>query len=104
MSASLCVVCRKPTPDGKACMDETRKAATNLAEIQNLIPIARMIAYGQSRQVTTVGHTGKPGPRMELNLQAGARLDAIQNALTTRARDIAEERGIDIPGLTRRTA
>lgn len=96
-STARCVVCRKPTADGYACAGETRKAAGQLAEIAELTPAARAIAYGQSRTGTSGGSAGKPGPRMELNLAAGARMDAVQARLWAIARHIAETRGVALP-------
>jgi hypothetical protein len=91
-----CVICGRPTPDGYAdpgCRDRARR---HLDGILELLDPARAIAHRH----TAGGQDGAgvPGPSMPLNLGAGARLDAVQNALTTSARDIAEERGVTVPG------
>ncbi|GIE30154.1 hypothetical protein Ait01nite_031990 [Actinoplanes italicus] len=90
------MICDRPTPDGYAdpgCRDRARR---HLDGILELLDPARAIAHRH-----TAGGSdgaGVPGPSMPLNLGAGARLDAVQNALTTSARDIAEERGVTVPG------
>lgn len=64
-----------------------------LAEIERLTGDARLVAAGQVRR----GHGGaggKPGSRPPLNVDAVDVLDAIQGALTTMAREIADERGL----------
>lgn len=96
MTASLCVVCGRPTPDGYACITETSRAAAQLRDIIDMTPAARDVAHGLSRRAGG-GSTGKPGSRLPLDLGATARLDGVQNALTTLARTIAETRGVAIP-------
>lgn len=92
MTASTCVICGAPTPDGYACVRETRRAAGHLREIGDSLTAARDIAHGQARLGETSGGPGHAGPRMELDLAATARLDAIQRELGGLARIIGEER------------
>jgi hypothetical protein len=70
---------------------ETERARQQLAEIGDLVEAARAVAYRQ----TSTGGSGRstPGPRDLLDYGAGARLDAVQTALTGWARVVAEERG-----------
>ena len=95
-----CVVCGSETPDGEACVAETERARRQLLGdercddkpgIVDLVAPARDVAY---RQTTgdSIAH-GAPGPRDLLDYGAGAKLDAVQNALTGWARVVAEERG-----------
>jgi hypothetical protein len=104
MTAQLCHVCEKrPTPEGFACQQCADRAAGQLAAIIALASDARLVAAGLVRRGG--GNSGgKPGSRPPLNDSATDALDAVANTLTTLARDVAETRGIDIPGLTRRTA
>lgn len=93
MGASVtnpCVVCGRPTPDGYACVAETERACQQLTEIAELVPAARDVMY---RQTSTSGSHSPPGPRDLLDYGAGARLDAVQTALTGWARIVADERG-----------
>jgi len=94
MSAPTCVRCARPTPDGYACSNCAGRAVGHLKELADLVPAARDVAHGQSRRGPAVA--GGSGARLELNLTAQARLDAITNTLTTWARAISEERGIEI--------
>jgi hypothetical protein len=91
VTANECVVCGRPTPDGWCCTTETERARQQLAEIGDLVEAARAVAYRQ----TSTGDGGRstPGPRDLLDYGAGARLDAVQTALTGWARVVAEERG-----------
>jgi hypothetical protein len=94
MTDTTCAVClSRPTPDGYACGHCAGRAAGHLAAIIELAPDARLVAAGLVRR----GHgatTGKPGSRPPLNDGATDVVDAVQNALTTLARDIAETRGV----------
>jgi hypothetical protein len=93
MTENRCVVCERPTADGYACVDETRRAVEQLRQIVDMVPAARDVAHNLSRR-SGGGASGKPGSRLPLDLTATAKLDSVQNALTTWARHIAEERGI----------
>jgi hypothetical protein len=98
-STNTCVCgCGRVLIDGYAhhhCMERTRE---HLATIGELLPVALDVAYGQTARSQTGGSGGGAEPRLELNLAAKARLDAVGNALTTWARHVAEERGVQVPG------
>jgi hypothetical protein len=81
--------------DGLCCEQHVRWAAESLAEIITLTPDGRAVAAGLVRHGS--GGGGKPGSRSPGNDDAMDALDAIQNALTTMARAIAETRGLQIP-------
>jgi hypothetical protein len=99
VTAELCAVCAKrPTPDGYVCSYCADRAAGHLAVIIELAPDARLVAAGLVRRGRG-GGSGKPGSRPPLNDGATDVLDAVTNALTTMAREIAETRGIQIPTL-----
>lgn len=81
------------TEDGLCCDACMARAERWLAEVERLTPDARLVAAGQVRR----GHGGtggKPGSRSPANDDAMDVMDAIQNALTTMAREIADERGL----------
>lgn len=80
-----CVVCGASTPDGWACVTETERARQQLAEIAELTEAARAVMY---RQTATGTVHSTPGPRDLLDYGAGARLDAVQFALTGWVRDL----------------
>jgi len=92
MTANTCVICGRPTPDGYVDMPCCNRAAGQLAAIIELAPDARAVAAGLVRRGRG-GAGGKPGSRPPLNDGATDVVDAVQNALTTLARDIAETRG-----------
>lgn len=79
--------------EGLACDWHVDRAERHLAEIQRLAPDARLVAQGLVRRGTG-GGSGKPASRPPLNVDAVDALDAVTNALTTLARDIAETRGL----------
>lgn len=79
--------------DGAVCDVCVSRAAAALTAIITLTPDARSIAYGEVRR-SSGGGSNKPGSRSPGNDDAMDALDAVQNALTTIARDIAETRGL----------
>ena len=89
MTANTCVVCGSPTPDGWACMTETERARQQLAEIAETVEAARAVMYRQTSTGDTIHST--PGPRDLLDYGAGARLDAVQTALTGWVRAVRED-------------
>jgi len=95
MTASECVRCQRPTPDGYACHPCSRLAAAWLAEIADMVPAARDVAQRQARRGTGGAATGKPGSSLPIDLGATARLDAVQGQLGTWVRHVAEERGVN---------
>jgi hypothetical protein len=78
--------------DGIVCDQHVRWAAESLAEIIALTDDARAVAAGLVRHGS--GGGGKPGSRSPGNDDAMDALDAVQGALTTMARAIADERGL----------
>lgn len=84
------------THEGLACDVCVGGAGGRLAEIQQLAPDARLVAMGQVKRGAG-GASGKPGSQSPGNDGAMDALDAVGNALTTLARDIAETRGIRYP-------
>ena len=79
--------------EGLICDADMARAERLLAEIVRLAPDARAVAYGEVRRGGG-GSANKPGSRSPGNDDALDALDAIQSALTTMARDIAETRGL----------
>lgn len=96
MTANICAVCDRPTPDGTVCVTETERARQQLAEIAELTEAARAVMYRQTATGDTVHST--PGPRDLLDYGAGARLDAVQTALTGWARDLSGDQWRPEPG------
>lgn len=96
MTVNTCRVCGSATPDGTVCVTETERARRQLAEIWNLVEPARAVMYRQ----TATGDSGhaRPGPRDLLDYGAGARLDAVQTALTGWARDLSDDQWRPEPG------
>lgn len=82
--------------DGLVCATCERRAEEHLRNIVRLTPDARLVAAGLVRRGTG-GGSGKPGSQSPGNDGAMDAMDAVQSALTTLARDIAETRGITIP-------
>ena len=72
------------------CMDRVERL---LAEIITLAPDAEAVARGEVRRGSG-GGSGKPGSRSPGNDDARDVLDVVGNALTTMAREIADERGL----------
>ena len=81
--------------EGLACDWHVDRAERQLTELIRLAPDARLVAQGLVRRGTG-GGSGKPASRPPLNVDAVDALDAIQNALGTICRDIAETRGLQI--------
>ena len=80
---------------GNACDWCVGRAAAQLETVIDTLPAARDIAQRQTSRGGGSG-AGKPGSSLPLDLGATARLDAVQNALTTWARLVSEERGITL--------
>lgn len=92
---TTCVRCGAET-DAYACHRcGIDRPTAQLAEIRDMTPAARDIAHRLASRDTGAS-TGKPGSQLPLDLGATARLDAVQNTLTTLARDIIETRGPQI--------
>lgn len=87
--------CGRTLIDGYAATDCTEKARQQLAEIGELVAPARDVAHRQTSGDGT-GGSGVPGSRVPLDLAAGARLDAVQVALTGWARELAESRSVGV--------
>jgi hypothetical protein len=92
-----CLRCGRPTPDGYVCVTETGRAAAQLAEMLDMLPAARDVAYRLSANLSGSGGAGKPGSRLPLDLAATAKCDSVTNVLTTWTRHVAEERGLRTP-------
>jgi hypothetical protein len=91
-----CLGCQpRLAEDGLCCDQHVRWAAESLAEIIALTDDARAVAAGLVRHGS--GGGGKPGSRSPGNDDAMDVINAVSNALTTMARAIAEERGLQIP-------
>jgi len=80
--------------EGHTCKRCDNRADGQLGAIGELIDDARAVAAGEVRRGTGGGGGGKPGSRPPLNDTATDALDAVQNRLTTLAREIAETRGL----------
>jgi hypothetical protein len=78
--------------EGLICDVDMARPERWLAEIIALTPDARRKAYGLVRHGS--GGGGKPGSRSPGNDDAMDALDAVQSALTTMGRAIADERGL----------
>jgi hypothetical protein len=83
----------RATDEGIVCSACAERAARHLAEIIEFTEDARAVAHGEVRR-SQGGGSGKPGSRSPANDDALDAMDAIQSALTTLARDIAETRGL----------
>jgi hypothetical protein len=89
-----CTGCLPRVAEAGNCCDVcVSRAAAALTAIITLTPDARSIAYGEVRR-STGGGSNKPGSRSPGNDDAMDALDAVQNALTTLAREIADVRGL----------
>lgn len=96
MSAT-CVRCERPMADqAYACATCANRAAEQLRLICDMLPAARDVAHGLSRRGGSGNASGKPGSQIPIDLTAMAKLDAVQNELTTWTRHIAEVRGGDL--------
>jgi hypothetical protein len=78
--------------EGIVCEAHVGWARDDLGWIIRLAPDARRAAYGLVRHGS--GGGGKPGSRSPGNDDAMDAINAVQSALTTIARDIAETRGL----------
>jgi hypothetical protein len=81
---------------GYACDHCVNRARDLLAAIAGLASDARAVAAGLVRRGGG-SSSNKPGSRPPLNDGATDAVQAVQNALTTLARDIAETRGVRYP-------
>jgi hypothetical protein len=109
VTATECVRCGRPTPDGYACVtcrdrilcdllgDDSRDDRPGLVDTA---PAARDIAYGLSATLSGSGAPGKPGSRLPLDLAAAARLDRVKAVLTKWIDRIAVQRGTTRPWFT----
>jgi hypothetical protein len=104
VTASLCVRCGRPTPDGYACSscaNYTRRQLVGDPDDDDFIgladaaPVARDIANGQARRSCIGGGAGGPGIPFDPDVLE--RLDAAQHTMSGWARHIGAERGIAIP-------
>jgi len=93
---TTCPCCGAPVTDAYACHHCAKRAAGHLATIVELTPDARDVAHGLTRRGDG-GAGGKPGSRPPGDIEAMGRLSAVQNTLSTLARDIAEVRGLPVP-------
>jgi hypothetical protein len=100
MTANLCVVCGSETSDGVVCVAETGRARLQLLGdaarddmpgIVELAPAARAVYHRQTATGPTGSTHSAPGPRDPIDLQAGARLHAVQTALTGWVRAVRED-------------
>lgn len=91
----------RTTDDGYACDHCTARTRDRLAAIAAHAPDARLTAFGLVRRGAVSSGGNKPGSRPPLNDGVMDALDEVQMTLTTLARDIAEMRGLEIPGLAR---
>lgn len=82
--------------EGFVCAPCLGRTAAKLEALIDLAPYGRLVAAGLVRRGSG-GATGKPDSRPPLNVDALDALNAIQNALTTMAREIAETRGVRFP-------
>lgn len=80
---------------GLACDWCVGRAAAQLETLIDVTPAARDIAQRQTSRGGGSG-AGKPGSSLPLDLGATARLDAVQSALGTWSRHIADERGVTL--------
>lgn len=80
MTTTCVCGCGRTLIDGYAHTDCTEQARGRLKEISELVEPARAVMYRQTATGGTVHST--PGPRDLLDYGAGARLDAVQTALT----------------------
>jgi hypothetical protein len=78
-----------------ACSGCAFRAGDQLHTIADMTDAARDVAQGRARRGSS-GSSSAEG-RLPLNLGATQRLDAVQNALSTWARHIAETRGVPLP-------
>nr|MDT0658047.1 hypothetical protein [Micromonospora sp. DSM 115978] len=91
--STQCVICTRPVADqAYACAGCADRIARHLAEIADLAPAARAVAAGQTRRGPAVGGHGGGGG-LPINLAAGARMDAVTNALGGWVRVVIDERG-----------
>lgn len=97
MTATPCAIDKRATPDGWVCAGCAARAASALAAIIELAPDARLVAAGLVRRGGGGGGSGKPGSRPPLNDGATDVIWAVENTLTTMAREIADTRGLQTP-------
>jgi hypothetical protein len=84
--------------DGYCCPACASLAAQNLGLVAE-VALAVSDAANRLSAGSDGGGSGKPGSRLPLDLGARAKLDGVEGSLYGWARHVAEERGVQVPGL-----
>ncbi|HEX6968305.1 MAG TPA: hypothetical protein VF174_05780 [Micromonosporaceae bacterium] len=94
---TTCITCDRPVPGQEyGCPACARSAFRALTAIADLAAAARDVVARQVRRGPAIGGSGA-GSRPPLDLGAAERLAEVTNAVTTWARHVAEERGVNGP-------